>query len=139
MKPALLWASDEKGYDDRKYNDVKAVVTRGGHAGGSTTDPGMCSFGHISLVSFISAAGRAQCGCVASGKLWHEDFTTVWPGVVVEVTEKGSVDNAVWVRLCKESWLDALSEEEKASVGMRRPKLADFQSWQTRKLATFSW
>ena len=87
---ARLLCTDEKGLSQRAGSNSKAVIDAA-HSGSAVGMVGEANFEHVTLTSFVSAAGDAYpLGIVTPTKRLHPDFGLACPGAVFAANESGS-------------------------------------------------
>lgn len=101
--PELLWACDEKGFNDERMSGQAVLHTS---AVSNVSAQHSKSLRHVSVLSFVSAAGgRSTPAVVVAGKQWHRDWEKIWPGAVIAASPRGSFTGPLFVQLMAESFV----------------------------------
>ena len=96
----------------------------------------MCLLDQVQFVpgSVHASVAEPLPGVIYAGKMWNENFPTLWPedhavslpaevGLMVPqaswgVSKEGSITAKMFCRMCREAWLERLSDDEKKAPKM---------------------
>ncbi|CAE7565729.1 unnamed protein product, partial [Symbiodinium sp. CCMP2592] len=95
-----IWVTDEKGMESLDHGKVKGQKVLAPRCVGSAT----CSvtegsFGHISVLPFLSLGGHCSPpSVVVSGTVYSKQWETVWPEAAIRATPKGAMTGELFVQ-----------------------------------------